>query len=193
MNVLPMDQLAKNFGRNLETFRESLGLSQTDLAKKMKSVPGWEKYSQVAVSRTEAGQRTVRLDEAFALAQCVGEPLESLLSAPEMSRWYSAALKSGATLEESKSAVDMACVRYVADLRNLRELLDAKPSVAELERLTGIKKATASTAIKQMQTLAKDDPKKVVRDMIDDAAEYLDLPLGNRRKWNFEKDTSNEA
>jgi len=40
---------------------------------------GWEKYSQVAVSRTEEGSRAVRLDEALALATVLLVELKDLL------------------------------------------------------------------------------------------------------------------
>lgn len=187
MDELATGRLASIFGRNLRTFRESLGMSQTDLARAMQA-QGWEKYSQVSVSRTEEGSRTVRLDEAFALAQCVRESVDSLLRAPEISKWYSSALSAGTALEEATLEVDMACVKYVSRLRELRELMNDTPSKAELDKLTGISEATAPIAIEKMKKLAAVEPRREVRSMIDDAAEFLEIPLGYSRNWRFEKE-----
>lgn len=186
MNELPTGKLPSIFGQNLRTFREALGMSQTDLARAMQG-QGWEKYSQVGVSRTEEGRRTVRLDEAFALAQCVGESVDSLLREPEVSKWYSFALSAGTSLEDAKREVDMSCVSYVATVHRLRELLDDMPSAYELEKLTGVSQVTAPTALKKMRLLADEDPRREVRAMIDDAAETLDMNFRPSRQWKFEK------
>lgn len=70
MDELPSDSVAEIFGTSVRQVREKRGWSQSELARRMQQI-GWEKYSQVAVSRTEEGTRTVRLDEAFALADAL--------------------------------------------------------------------------------------------------------------------------
>jgi transcriptional regulator with XRE-family HTH domain len=72
------DEPVALFGANQRRFREALGWSQSELARRMQEI-GWPKYSQVAVSRTEEGTRAVRLDEAISLAGLFGRKLQDLL------------------------------------------------------------------------------------------------------------------
>lgn len=73
-----MEGVQEWFGYNLRRLRESSGWSQSELARRMKAA-GWDKYNQMAVSRTEEGSRAVRLDEAVALAGVFGRGLNDLL------------------------------------------------------------------------------------------------------------------
>ncbi|MFJ6453776.1 helix-turn-helix domain-containing protein [Paenarthrobacter sp. NPDC091669] len=66
------------FGANMRRFREYRGWSQSEVARLMQEA-GWPKYSQVAVSRTEEGTRTVRLDEAIAIASLFDRRVDDLL------------------------------------------------------------------------------------------------------------------
>src|SRR5699024_5914804 len=79
MNELPPETIAAVFGTSLRQIRESREWSQSELARQMHKI-GWDKYSQVTVSRTEEGTRTVRLDEAFALAQVLSCEVRDLLT-----------------------------------------------------------------------------------------------------------------
>ncbi|WP_128081580.1 helix-turn-helix domain-containing protein [Arthrobacter sp. TB 26] len=72
------DEPVALFGANQRRFREAMGWSQSELARRMQEI-GWPKYSQVAVSRTEEGARAVRLDEAISLAALFGRKLQDLL------------------------------------------------------------------------------------------------------------------
>jgi transcriptional regulator with XRE-family HTH domain len=72
------DEPVALFGANQRRFREAMGWSQSELARRMQEI-GWPKYSQVAVSRTEEGARAVRLDEAISLAGLFGRKLQDLL------------------------------------------------------------------------------------------------------------------
>lgn len=78
MSELPMAGVVELFGANLKRMREWRGWSQSELARQMQDA-GWPKYSQVAVSRTEEGTRSVRLDEAIALAQVLDRKIDDLL------------------------------------------------------------------------------------------------------------------
>lgn len=51
--------------------REERGWSQSELARKMVEA-GWPKYTQMSVSRTEKGERPIRLNEVEALANVFG-------------------------------------------------------------------------------------------------------------------------
>ncbi|MGO2111924.1 MAG: helix-turn-helix domain-containing protein [Pseudoclavibacter sp.] len=57
-----------NFIANMRRRRESLGMSQSDLAAQMADL-GWKTFRQATVSRLEKGDRPLRLAEAEALAQ----------------------------------------------------------------------------------------------------------------------------
>lgn len=64
-------------GERIRARRESLGWSQSELARQMRSA-GWATYSQVAVSRTEDGTRDLRLTEAVSLSNILGLSLDHL-------------------------------------------------------------------------------------------------------------------
>ena len=66
------------FGANMRRMREARGWSQSELARQLQE-RGWPKYSQVAVSRTEEDARTVRLDEAIAIARIFERRVDDLL------------------------------------------------------------------------------------------------------------------
>jgi transcriptional regulator with XRE-family HTH domain len=65
--------IADDFARLVTARRQELGLSQTEVARRMKvRIGGW---FQQTVARTESGDRPVRLDEAVALADALEMPL----------------------------------------------------------------------------------------------------------------------
>lgn len=66
---------AVQFGDALKRAREDSGQSMADLARRMQLL-GWENYRPMTVSRTEAGTRSVHLDEAIALANTLNIPLD---------------------------------------------------------------------------------------------------------------------
>lgn len=61
-----------NYGPTIKTARESLGLSQTDLAERMG-------VAQPSLSRTEAGKRTPTLATLLRAAEAMGMTLTELL------------------------------------------------------------------------------------------------------------------
>lgn len=78
MDDLNLGEVASLFGSNIRRLREAKEWSQSELARRMK-LAGWGKYSQMAVSRTEDGARTVRLDEAIVLADLLSSSIDDLL------------------------------------------------------------------------------------------------------------------
>lgn len=78
MSVMqPTDE--QQFARNLAQRRDELGMSQSELARRMVEA-GWESYSQMTVSRTEKGERPIRLGEARALARVLRSNLNDMIS-----------------------------------------------------------------------------------------------------------------
>lgn len=78
MDAKKDQKLSKVFGDNMRYLRLVRGWSQSEMARQMQGVPGWEKYSQVAVSRTEDGERIVRLDEGIAIARVLETTLDRM-------------------------------------------------------------------------------------------------------------------
>lgn len=68
------------FGENLRIQRETVGLSQSDLAGQMAEL-GFS-FHQTTIRRIETGERAVRLGEAHALAQLVETSVTELSQAP---------------------------------------------------------------------------------------------------------------
>lgn len=70
----PRRRWEANFIRNMEQRRRSLGMTQTDLAKMLRSrydLP----FHQQTVQRIESGERPVRLDESHCIAEALGSSL----------------------------------------------------------------------------------------------------------------------
>lgn len=63
--------------RSLVDLREERGWSQSELARRM-AERGWDKYTQMTVSRTEKGERPIRLNEAQGLADLFEVDLSTL-------------------------------------------------------------------------------------------------------------------
>lgn len=66
------------FARRLREERARAGLTQTDVARQLSERTG-TKIDSSALTRVEKGQRAVKLEEALALAEILGEPLDTLL------------------------------------------------------------------------------------------------------------------
>lgn len=75
---MPPNSDEEAFARGVANFRESMGWSQSELARRM-TAEGWSTYSQMTVSRTENGERPIRLAEARALAKIFGTEIEAML------------------------------------------------------------------------------------------------------------------
>ncbi|QNK52348.1 helix-turn-helix transcriptional regulator [Dermacoccus sp. PAMC28757] len=66
------------FARNVRRRREAIGVSQGMVAKIMFSY-GFRSWRQTTLAKVEAGERAVKLDEAFALAEIYAISLDDLL------------------------------------------------------------------------------------------------------------------
>ena len=67
-------------GERVEALRSAMGWSQSDLARRMVTA-GWDAYSQMTVSRTEKGRRSIGLHEAISLADLFGVTVHQLAGA----------------------------------------------------------------------------------------------------------------
>lgn len=82
------DGIERRVIQTLIDLREERGWSQSELARRMVEA-GWPKYTQMTVSRTEKGERPIRLNEAESLANVFGVDLYNLWL-PRQLRRYSA-------------------------------------------------------------------------------------------------------
>lgn len=72
---------SRTFRLNMRRLREQQELSQGELAQRL-TANGWPVLGyQTTIARVEAGGRPVKLDEALAVADALGHPLETLLQA----------------------------------------------------------------------------------------------------------------
>lgn len=132
------------FTDSVKALRQARGLTQTDLARSMKS-RGFP-FHQPTVQRIEEGSRPVRLTEAYALAEVLGSSVDSMSTTEEASRafeWGEATEGAG----EMTSAVWEGIGTWHASARHLREfvrsMLDSKelrtePALAGLALLERI-------------------------------------------------------
>lgn len=127
------------FGRNVRTYREERGWSQSELARQMNTA-GWTKYSQVAVSRTEDGTRAARLDEAVALADVLGVELDSL-TRDSKSQWVRKHFREA---ERLRLALVRSGWEYFQQQLRLRRELEKVP-----EALTPVEDAEARAMIQE--------------------------------------------
>lgn len=100
--------------QTLVDLREERGWSQSELARRM-AERGWDKYTQMTVSRTEKGERPIRLNEAEALAEVFEVELFSLWL-PRNIRRYHATSENVARL--AKQLEDLIS-RYIGELHSL--------------------------------------------------------------------------
>ena len=105
--------------RNLIALREERGWSQTEVARRMTDL-GWPKYTQMTVSRTEKGERPIRLDEANSLADVFGVDMD-VLWMPKVERVY---LHHLAKAERSEEELTLAIREYLEHQQALAVLAD---------------------------------------------------------------------
>ncbi|UXN30696.1 helix-turn-helix transcriptional regulator [Glutamicibacter sp. M10] len=105
------------FGENQRRRRYEKGWSQSELARRMQDY-GWTKYSQVAVSRTEDGERMVRLDEGLALASVLETTLDRMTVPPDsFATWIQDLKASGEKMVDAAKKLNDAARGY-EDLRH---------------------------------------------------------------------------
>lgn len=70
-----------NFSRRMSELRSARKMSQSELARRM-AERGFENYSQMTVSRTEKGERPIRLGEARAIAEILESRVDAMTRDP---------------------------------------------------------------------------------------------------------------
>ncbi len=127
----PIRSVNEVVSRVIKQRRARLDLSQTELARRMRS-QGFN-WHQATVNRTEAGERPLRLDEALAIAALLGLPMGDLYADLEAGNGGETAVRS----EEVFSAVKKLEERYrrlSSSYESARVALDMAHSDAVLAR-----------------------------------------------------------
>lgn len=146
----PQDE--QNFARRMAEIRTKLDMSQSELARRMVE-NGFENYSQMTVSRTEKGDRPIRLGEARVLAKILESSVEEMARGTE----EEVAISAAGVIAEGLGAAMLATVHALGDyLEALEHALDVR------SRLTSYESSDAREAFENLDAYMF--PTKIVAD-----------------------------
>lgn len=167
------------FGENQRRRRFEKGWSQSELARQMQEY-GWKKYSQVAVSRTEDGERMVRLDEGLALASVLGTTLDRMTVPPDsFATWVQDLKVSGDKLVDTAKRLNDAARGY----EELRRKI-----ISDVERISYM--ASKQKAVKSLRDALEHEIhhlKGLASLTIQDLLDWID-----DEEWKIETGMENE-
>lgn len=120
----------RNFIAHMKALRRQQGMTQTDLARKVKSFG--HPFHQQTVQRIENGERPVRLDEANVITIVLGTSLGAMTDSAvtgdaELVRWYDAVCRRAAgEVENVKEGLGDFTNDYELLVSVVQELVDAE-------------------------------------------------------------------
>ena len=123
----------QRFAANLQYLRESRGWSQTELARQMVAA-GWDTYNQMTVSRTEKGERPIRLSEARALANIMDTSMERMVSESDQLRDHHRLLDAHLAVENSMGQIYSSCHALYGNIEDVEDLIEGNPALVGLLR-----------------------------------------------------------
>lgn len=131
------DQIDQNVARNVKRLREQSGLIQSELVTKLRE-HGLKDWHPTTLSRTESGDRPVRLSEAHVLARVLGTTIEDLgvNYSPEV-RAVEAAEASLQEVARTRSVFVTARSRYVEAWDAFTDSIRAGAEAAEGDQVLG--------------------------------------------------------
>ncbi|MEV7757880.1 helix-turn-helix transcriptional regulator [Microbacterium sp. NPDC089180] len=121
-----------NFARNVAMLRERQGMSQSELARRMVE-RGFDSYSQMTVSRTEKGQRPVRLGEARVLAEILGSRVFDMTRGSATEQIIGAVDGVADALADLMGSVGAALTEYALQLDEAAGLVEKHAQHEEIE------------------------------------------------------------
>lgn len=114
---------AETFARRLKQERERLGLSQADLALRLSELLGSTVYP-TAITKIERLARSVKLEEAVAIAEVLGTPLAVLLvDRDALADEIATAREDLLVAEHARMMVAAQADEFAAEAERLRQLL----------------------------------------------------------------------
>lgn len=139
-SAVPISSTDLAIARNIRRAREALGLSQVELGRAMKQMPGFESWSAGTVSKVEAlesgaNPRRVSAAELFALAQVLGTEVAALgaaqTSAPKSLKRAETAGKALSKSLDQLDAAALVVLQKAAAFRNAHGELLVSEDYAE--------------------------------------------------------------
>lgn len=112
-----------NFARRMAELRAEMGLSQSELARKMID-RGFDTYSQMTVSRTEKGERPIRLGEARVLAEILGSRIEDMTRGTDLDELLRIGEQVSSGLQTGIASIADAMSDYAEALEASSEISD---------------------------------------------------------------------
>lgn len=111
----------------IAALRQAHGWSQSELARRMAEA-GWPNYTQMTVSRTEKGERPIRLDELASYAEVFGRPLAELWLSVDEQAWQ----HSFTRRETAEDALMNALNEYATAVHHLALVTDSMQAAGDL-------------------------------------------------------------
>ena len=163
--------LGQTFAREVRRLRELRGLSQTDLAARLRDRYGL-KFHQATIDRLEKGVRPCRLDEVYALAEVLGSTVDDMLA-----DWSSAdsafreltsiARRAGETeyriamgIQQELAAIDGDRERVVAGLARSSDSADSEQVRSWAEEVLELLGALSAGGERLLQGITAHQPKR---------------------------------
>ena len=137
------DELEQNFRSNLRHYRESNGMTQADLATRLKDAG--LAFHQQTIQKMERGERQPRLTEAAAIAHVFGIDLDSLIQDPQVTNLTELSVH----VTEAEEALGTAVWEYEGAQSTLAMYADAMGVMPEEE--SGIVKDLSKTAVQVVE------------------------------------------
>ncbi|KQQ66098.1 hypothetical protein ASF63_12310 [Microbacterium sp. Leaf320] len=122
-----------NFIRRMAELRADADMSQSELARRM-AERGFETYSQTTVSRTEKGERPIRLGEARVLAEILGSSIAMMVQDTEIAELQNESRNLQRVMEKLLLDVARSLSRYEQGVQSVRDFQEFPASFEGAER-----------------------------------------------------------
>lgn len=122
-----------NFIRRMAELRADADMSQSELARRM-TERGFDTYSQTTVSRTEKGERPIRLTEARVLAEILGSSVAMMVQDTEIAELQNESRNLQRVMEKLILDVARSLSRYERGVQSVRDFQEFPESFEGSER-----------------------------------------------------------
>jgi transcriptional regulator with XRE-family HTH domain len=156
--VWRMDEADRRFAGNLRFYRERAGMTQADLAARMKEA-GFDAFRQQTIARIESLGRRASLGEATALARSVGTTADALSRPHGLAREASHVLSAGREVMTIHAEIRDLARRFAqrqAGLRLVMDRIEREGHAAELATEMSVARRAAALSLAEV-TGSKED------------------------------------
>lgn len=177
-----------NFADNVLLLREHMGWSQTDLSRRMIDA-GFSNFNQMTVSRTENGDRPIRLSEARGLAHVFGRRVDDMILSPGESRVRDQLLRIVGEVSEAGGTITSWTVTMLACQMDLGKAMQdvaikeatTEPAGAAPTKLSQRLWAETTELLKEAHAIMMRTPEDAVADGRRQFEEMFSGPTGDSR------------